>query len=215
MTVAMEYRASYALMLGVVATVAVASSARHALEVGVELGGEILEVTVMFADLVGSTALAESRPPTEVVTLLNELFEIIVTAVEAENGWVDKFVGDGAVCVFGAPSPRPDHARCGLRAARRLALSASGRGLALGIGVASGSAVAGNIGSAARFEYTVIGPPVNQAARLSELAKGRPGGILVSAGTVAEAADEALHWNPEGHVDLRGIDRPFAVAVPT
>lgn len=189
-------------------------AARHALEAGIELGGETREVSVMFADLVGSTALAESRPPDDVVAVLNQFFELVVGIVEANGGWVDKFVGDGALCVFGAPSAQEEHAARALRSARTLSEQTIEKGLSVGIGLATGVAVAGNIGTATRFEYTVIGPPVNQAARLSDLAKGTPTGVLVSAKTLSNAPEEVGQWVAAGEVELRGVPEPVAVAVP-
>src|SRR5206468_1783520 len=139
--------------------------ARRALESG-SLEGEERDVSVLFVDVVGSTALAERRPPVEVVALLNRFFDAVVRVVDDEDGWVDKFEGDAALCVFGAPMEQLDHAARALRAAigLRNALR-SVEGLDAGIGVSSGIAVAGNVGSARRYEYTVIGDPVNEAAR--------------------------------------------------
>jgi adenylate cyclase len=100
--------------------------AREALRGGAPLGGAVCDVTVLFVDLVGSTALAESRPAPEVVVLLNDFFERVVRAVTAEGGWIDKFEGDGALCVFGAPARQDDHSARGLRAARRSWTSCAG-----------------------------------------------------------------------------------------
>src|SRR5205823_8023435 len=117
--------------------------ARRALESGVSLEGEERDVSVLFVDVVGSTALAERRPPVEVVALLNRFFDAVVRVVDNEDGWVDKFEGDAALCVFGAPVPQADHAARALRAAvaMRDALRAI-EGLDAGIGVSSGTAVA-------------------------------------------------------------------------
>jgi adenylate cyclase len=183
--------------------------ARRALAEESVLGGALRTVSVLFVDLIGSTALAGSRPPDEVVALLNRLFGAVVEVVTAEGGWVNKFEGDGALCVFGAPESQPDHARRALRAARRLrallaALQAHDATLDAGIGVATGDAVAGNVGARDRYEYTVIGDPVNSAARLSDLAKRAPGRLLATDTAVAAAGDEARHWLPEGEAVLRG-----------
>ncbi|MBA2624662.1 MAG: adenylate/guanylate cyclase domain-containing protein, partial [Acidimicrobiia bacterium] len=110
---------------------------------------------------------------------------------------MNKFEGDGALCVFGAPGDQPDHAARALRAgvALRRAVVALGErhpDLDAGIGISSGPAVAGNVGAEARYEYTVIGDPVNEAARLTELAKSRDSRLLASAAAIAAAgtADE-------------------------
>ena len=96
-----------------------ADVARQAME-NTDLGGESREVSVLFVDLRGSTALAETLPPGRAVAMLNDLFTAVVAAVEAEGGWANKFEGDAALCIFGAPIPQPDHADHALRAARRL-----------------------------------------------------------------------------------------------
>jgi adenylate cyclase len=183
--------------------------ARQALERGVGLGGEQREVSVLFVDLIGSTGLAASRPAGEVVETLNALFGAVVRSAAAEGGWVNKFEGDGALCVFGAPEDQPDHAARALRCARALqaevaALRATHPALDVGIGVSTGHAVAGNVGAEQRYEYTVIGDPVNEAARLTELAKSRPCRLVVSRGAVERAGEEARWWQPGETVALRG-----------
>jgi adenylate cyclase len=183
----------------------------------VELGGELREVAVVFVDVIDSTGLAMRRRPHEVVELLNRFFAIVVETIEEGCGWVNKFEGDAALCVFGAPSARPDAAGDALRAARALDARLTGalEGLTAGIGVSAGPAVAGNIGAEERFEYTVIGDPVNEAARLSELAKQRPERLLASHAVLrrADPAEGAL-WEIRDVVLLRGRDEPTQVAVP-
>ena len=191
--------------------------ARSALERGVELGGEELDVAVLFVDLVGSTRLAAERPPTEVVDLLNRFFGVVVDAVEKRGGMVNKFEGDAALAIFGAPIPRDDAAACALAAARELArrLEAEDIGLEAGIGVSAGRAVAGNIGAERRFEYTVIGDPVNEASRLCELAKTRDGRVLASERAVTAAGgDEAERWRLGDEVELRGRTEATRLAQP-
>ena len=181
--------------------------ARHALEEGVHLGGDLRAVSVVFVDVIASTALAHERSPAEVVTLLNRFFSTVVAAVDAEGGWVNKFEGDAALCIFGAPEDQSDHAARALRAALALhrELVAHGVGpLEVGIGVATGEAVAGNIGTESRFEYTVIGDPVNLACRLSEEAKRRPGRVLAGTAAIACAGAEARGWGDAGRFALRG-----------
>jgi adenylate cyclase len=185
--------------------------ARQALVTGVQLGGETRDATVLFIDLIGSTALAERQSPTEVVDLLNRFFGEVVRVVETEGGWVDKFEGDGALAVFGVPTHIEDHQARGLSAARSLNDALTRDGIATGIGVSCGELVAGNVGTERRFEYTVIGRPVNQAARLADLAKSRTPRVLASAQVGAAAGDEAEHWVPDGTVPLRGIDQAVAV----
>jgi adenylate cyclase len=193
--------------------------ARRALVEGAGLDSEVREATALFVDVVGSTAMAEVLPPQEVVDTLNAFFGAVVAAVSAEGGWVNKFEGDGALCVFGAPAAQPDHAARALRAACDLRdrierLSSAHPGLDAAIGVSSGPVVAGNVGTEARYEYTIIGRPVNEAARLSELAKSRPTRALASSGTIERAGDEAGRWAGLGAVALRGQQAPTAIFEP-
>ncbi|MGH2476312.1 MAG: adenylate/guanylate cyclase domain-containing protein, partial [Candidatus Limnocylindrales bacterium] len=154
-----------------------------------------------------------------VVETLNDFFDVVVGTVDAEGGWVNKFEGDGALCIFGVPGTQPDHADRALRAARLLALGLLGLaerhpGLEAGIGVSSGRVVAGNVGTEARYEYTVIGPAVNEAARLTDIAKGRVVKVLASAESVRRAGAEASHWRDVGTVALRGRTTPTAMYEP-
>jgi adenylate cyclase len=129
---------------------------------------------------------------------------------------VNKFEGDAALCVFGVPVPQANAAEAALAAARELR-----RGLGAvpqvdaGIGVTCGTVVAGNVGAEARYEYTVIGDPVNAAARLSEIAKGRAERLLASA-EIVEAAGraEAARWTIRDEATLRGRTAPTRLAVP-
>jgi adenylate cyclase len=190
---------------------------RHALERGVELGGEARDAAVLFIDIAGSTALAEQRDPTEVVAMLNRFFAVVVEVVDALSGWVNKFEGDAALCVFGAPLADPDAASHALAAARQLRarLVREVPEISFGIGVAAGRVVAGNIGAAKRFEYTVIGDPVNVAARLCELAKRTPRRALASADALTAAgAGEKGHWQVVRSVELRGRSAPIQVSAP-
>jgi adenylate cyclase len=183
----------------------------------VELGGELREVAVVFVDVIGSTRLTLRRRPHEVVELLNRFFALVVEEVEAQGGWINKFEGDAALCVFGAPTARPDLAGDALRAARQLNQRLLGDldGAGAGIGVSAGPAVAGNVGARERFEYTVIGDPVNEAARLCELAKQRPERLLASQAVLRRAgAEEAALWEAHDSVVLRGRDEPTQIVVP-
>ena len=189
---------------------------KHALEHGVELGGEAREAAVRFVDLEGSTALAEERDPAEVVNLLNAFFAIVVEVIAAHQGWVNKFEGDAALCVFGAPLPDPEAASHALAAARELRrrLATELPQVKAGIGVSAGRVVAGNVGAARRFEYTVIGDPVNEAARLSELAKQTEERLLVSEAALSRAGGEDGRWELRDSVRLRGRSAPTKLAVP-
>jgi class 3 adenylate cyclase len=188
--------------------------ARRALETGVELGGELRQVAVLFVDIAGSTALSEESDPQEVVALLNGFFGEVVAAVQSEGGWVNKFEGDAALCIFGAPVSQADAAGAALRAARKLRSSLDRFPVVTGIGVSFGEAVAGNVGAEDRYEYTVIGSVVNEAARLTEYAKDVPEHLVVDLRVVDAAPHEASHWRTAGDLELRGVGRPVSVAVP-
>jgi adenylate cyclase len=172
----------------------------------------------MFIDLEGSTTLAETRDPEEVIRLLNSFFAIVVEAAAAHDGWVNKFEGDAALCVFGAPLPDEHAASHALAAARTLhdRLVAELPEVKAGIGVSAGRVVAGNLGAKRRFEYTVIGDPVNDASRLSDLAKSRPSCVLASGAALSRASEEEWsRWQLDGEVNLRGRAASTRVAVPS
>jgi adenylate cyclase len=191
--------------------------AKAALENKLALGGEVREVAVLFIDLVGSTTMAAERPPTEVVDLLNQFFAVVVAEVHAHGGFVNKFEGDAALAIFGAPEDLPDAAGRALAAARAMAarLSVEVPEALAGIGVSAGPAVAGNVGAEDRFEYTVIGDPVNEAARLTEEAKKVDGRVVASMRAVdAASAEEQAHWQPLHEAHLRGRLDPTMLAVP-
>lgn len=182
-----------------------------------KLGGEERHVAVVFIDIVGSTQLVTSRPPAEVVSVLNQFFGIVVEEVDRHCGLVNKFEGDATLAIFGAPNhlDRPeDQALATARAiAERLANEMPE--CQAGIGVAAGQVVAGNVGARERFEYTVIGGPVNEAARLCELAKSYPGRLLATADALEGACEnERGRWTLGETVTLRGHERPTRLALP-
>jgi adenylate cyclase len=194
------------------------SVARTAIAGGVELGGELRDVGVVFVDVIGSTSLAATRPPTEVVEVLNRFFAVVVDVIQRHGGFVNKFEGDAALAIFGAPVALEDPAGAALAAARELAerLTREVQEVQAGVGASFGTAVAGNIGAEQRYEYTVIGDPVNEAARLTELAKDLPGRVVASGTARAHAApDEAERWRDGDDVLLRGRLEPTRLVVPT
>jgi adenylate cyclase len=192
--------------------------ARRSLQQKPSLGGGRRVVTVLFVDLHGYTAYSESHTPEEVVDMLNRFFGVVVRVVQQEGGHVNKFEGDAALCVFGAPDDQPDHAERALRAAANLPLAVGQLpdDPDAGVGVSTGEAVAGYVGTEHRYEYTVIGDVVNVASRLCDLAKTRPGRVLAAAETVA-AAGRGLGvetWRSGGSVQLRGRSTPTPVFEP-
>jgi len=182
-----------------------------------KLGGEERHAAVIFVDIIGSTQLVTGRPAAEVVALLNRFFAVIVDEVDRHHGLLNKFEGDACLAVFGVPN-RLD---CAEDAALATARAISARledeipECRAGIGVAAGQVVAGNVGARQRFEYTVIGEPVNEAARLCELAKSAPGLLLASSDTIDGATEaESRKWTFGETVTLRGHDEPTRLALP-
>jgi adenylate cyclase len=191
--------------------------ARVALERGIELGGEEREVAVLFVDVIGSTSLAVREPPERVVAILNQFFEAVVDVIGAHQGFVNKFEGDAALAIWGAPVAIDDLWTGSLRAARTLRrrLAEEVPDLRASIGVSTGRAVAGNVGTPERYEYTVIGDPVNEAARLTTAAKQTDALVLVNCELVARAEpEEAAHWEEREPITVRGRSEPTQVAAP-
>jgi adenylate cyclase len=182
-----------------------------------QLGGEERHAAVIFVDIIGSTHLVTSRPAVEVVELLNRFFAVVVDEVDKHHGLVNKFEGDAVLAVFGAPVKLDNAESEALAAARGMAerLRIDVPECEAGIGVAAGQVVAGNVGAKDRFEYTVIGEPVNEAARLCELSKKFDGHLVASSTTVDNASEaERAHWTLGETVTLRGHDEPTRLATP-
>lgn len=185
-------------------------------------------VTVLFCDLRGFTALGETLPAAEVVAILNEYFSAVTSWVRVEGGFVDKFIGDAILVVFGLFDTADHPSRCQAAAAalrcavglptRLAALNAARAAagappLALSVGMASGEVIAGTIGAEERFEYTVIGDAVNVAARLQEVAKQRGRGLVATARTLdlAREAGSDVPLQPLEAAVVRGRREPVAV----
>ncbi len=182
-----------------------------------ELDGERKEVSIVFADVAAFTAFSERTPPEQVVRFLNELFSILSEVVFRHGGMVDKFMGDCIMAVFTEPTgDGRGHCQRAVAAAEDMhrfveSQAATWRrdydfDVQLGIGVASGPALVGNLGSDQRMEYTAIGDTVNVAARLETLA--RPGQTLVTA-AVSEGASQAFQFNALGAQAIRGKAEPI------
>jgi class 3 adenylate cyclase len=193
-----------------------ADVARRAVEEGTSLSGDVGEAAILFIDMVDSTKLAASRPPREVAEVLNDFFRIVVSAVDERHGFINKFQGDAALAVFGVPLPSGDAASEALAAARNLR-SQLGRlpMVDFGIGVSAGPVFAGNIGAENRYEYTVIGDAVNEAARLADFAKTLNQRIVCSAAAIDRAdADERRRWVLNGETVLRGRSGSTSIWTP-
>jgi len=172
------------------------------------------EATILFVDIAGFTALAESVEPVEIVEILNAYFTELVTIIEEHGGVITQFQGDAILAVFNVPRPLKHHAQKGIAAA--LAIQAAvvektflGHQLKCRIGVNTGQVVAGNVGASGRMNYTVHGDAVNLAARLEQLNKEYETGILVSEDTVRQVGFK--QFRKLGTVDVRGRSVPVTV----
>ncbi|MDR3518425.1 MAG: adenylate/guanylate cyclase domain-containing protein [Azospirillaceae bacterium] len=174
-------------------------------------------VTVLFTDIRGFSTMAEHMAAEEIAALLNDHFALVSACIEAEEGTVDKFIGDGVMAFWGAPDEQEDHAARALRAAKAIAeaLSAdNGQRMArrqsvvrVRMGLHSGPVVVGNIGSASRLNYTIVGDTVNIAARIEELARTRQGDedtLILCSDATAQFAGDAVPWVCCGDFTLRG-----------
>ncbi|KUH67621.1 cyclase [Mycolicibacterium novocastrense] len=188
---------------------------RRAIEENESLSGDERDVAVLFIDLVGSTPLAATHEPAEVAELLNEFFRIVVAAVDQRHGLINKFQGDAALAVFGAPLRVDDPASAALMTARDLVTDLQRLPLDFGIGVSAGPVFAGNIGAENRYEYTVVGDAVNEAARLADRAKEFPARALCSGSALERASTaERRRWEARGSETLRGRSAPTQMWTP-
>ena len=185
-----------------------------------DLGGQLRDMTVLFADIRGFTALAERTPPRELVTLLNEYFEIMVAVLFRHEGTLDKFMGDAIMAFWNAPALQPDHAERACRTALamvaaldqlRASWEARGRPvLDIGIGVSTGPMVFGNTGSTLRADFTVLGDAVNLGARLEGLNKEYGTRIIVAERT-RTAAGTAFAFRFLDLVAVKGKEQAVAI----
>ena len=192
--------------------------AEHILEHGTDLGGEQVVVTVMFLDVRDFTGFAEGADAHEVVAALNGLWAQVVPVIHGCAGHVDKFVGDGLLAVFGAPRRREDHADAALSAALETAdriERSSQVELEVGIGLNTGSVVAGNVGGAERLEFSVIGDPVNVAARVEEATRQTGDVVLLTDATRrALQRPDDVELEPRPGIALKGRTEPIELFSP-
>jgi class 3 adenylate cyclase len=168
------------------------------------------DVTVMVTDLRGFTSYSEKLAPHEVFDFLNDFQGLLSTIVESHGGWVDKFMGDGMLAVFGAPKILDNHGEMALYAAQEiLKESAKLSSLPVGIGLHSGAIVAGCLGSTGHLEFTVIGDTVNVTSRLEALTKKMECNLLISASTKEHLEDMPLR--NLGKVPIRGRDEEIEI----
>jgi adenylate cyclase len=183
------------------------------------LGGEAREVSIFFSDIAGFSTLSENLTPQAVVTLMNEYFSFMTDAIEDAGGYVDKYVGDAVVALFGAPASDEHHAAQAVAAALtcrdRLKAFNSTRATPLRhrVGLNSGQALVGNVGSKRRLNFTAFGDSVNLAARIEELCAIYGADLLVSEEVKARSA-EAFVWREIDTVRVRGRVRPVTLFEP-
>ena len=192
-------------------------SGKVSLELG---GGELKEMSILMSDIRGFTELSENLPPQEVVKLLNRYFTEMVQAIGANGGTVDKFIGDAILAVFGWPMSRKDHEKLAVAAALDMktrlvvlntALVKEGhKPLAIGIAVHSGKAVAGNIGSQEKVQYTVIGDAVNVTSRMESANKDYGTDLIVSR-PVYLATRDYFDFKFMGEKPVRGRKEPVHI----
>jgi adenylate cyclase len=178
---------------------------------GAELGApEVREVSILFADISGFTSMSETMSPSSVALLLNDYLSRMTDVIFKYEGTLDKYIGDAIMAVFGAPLDMPDHATRAIKAALEMqerlaewnADRKEGPAFRIRIGINSGNAVAGEIGSINKKEYTVLGDTVNTASRL-ESAVAKPGSVVIGANTLA-LVEGQFEWRPLGSFSLKG-----------
>lgn len=187
------------------------------------LGGEMRNVTVFFSDIAGFSSFSERMSPGPLVALMNEYLSAMTDIIEGHGGYVDKYIGDSIVAVFGAPADDPDHARSAVRAAlecrdkleelNRDNSCFQGERLAHRIGLNSGDALVGNIGSRRRFNYTVMSDAVNVASRLEGANKYFSTSIMASEMTVA-LTGTSFFWRELDAIRVKGRADPVRIYEP-
>ena len=181
--------------------------AQRVLREGEMLEGEEVEVSVVFVDIRDFTPFAEAASAAEAVSRLNEFFGLVVPIIVKHGGHANKFVGDGVLGVFGAPDRLTDHADRALEAACAIAAAVEerfGDRLTIGIGINSGPVIAGSIGGGGRLEFTVIGDPVNVAARVERATRETGDIVLLTEGTRCLLTREHHDLEPRGSMPLKG-----------
>jgi class 3 adenylate cyclase len=179
---------------------------------GTDLRGEEVDVSVLFLDVRGFTPFAEHAAAHEVVATLNELFEAVVPVILHHGGHANKFIGDGLLAVFGAPDRHADHAARAVAAAREIARLEGT--LRVGVGVNSGRVVVGTIGGGQRRDFTVIGDPVNTAARVEAATRVTGDDVLITEATLRALGADADDFEERSPLPLKGKTTPVRLYAP-
>jgi class 3 adenylate cyclase len=171
-------------------------------------------VTVLFVDIRDFTRFAHRATARQAVALVNEVFAVVLPLLAAHGGEVNKFLGDGVLGVFGALEPMPDHADRAVAAAAAIAEETGrvfGDRCGVSIGVNSGLVLVGTIGAGERFEFGLIGDPVNVAARVEQATRITGDDVLITEATRCLLERPGIVLEPRGALDLRGKPDPIAV----
>src|SRR6185295_7148170 len=182
------------------------------------LGGEKRELTVLFSDIRGFTTLSEGMQPEELVKLMNEYFTVMTERVFAQRGSLDKYIGDAIMAVYGAPVAESEHPGQACRSALEMLRAldellekwrpAGLPAIGIGVGINTGPMIVGNMGSATRFNYTVVGDAVNLASRIESLNKTYGTSILISEYTYEQVKNEFPNTREVDSVKVRGREQP-------
>jgi adenylate cyclase len=184
---------------------------------GTDLAGEDVQVSILFLDVRGFTSLAEQTSARDLVATLNDLYEQVVPVLVRHGGHANKFVGDGMLAVFGAPERLPDHADRAVAAALEIAACVRERydgELRVGIGVNSGQVLVGTIGGGGRLDFTVIGDPVNTAARVEAATRETDDDVLVTEATLQLLSNDRSSWERRATSPLKGKSQPVDLYAP-
>jgi adenylate cyclase len=181
------------------------------------VGGERRDVTILYTDVRGFTAMSEKLPAEEVVNLLNEHFNVLTSVAFKHKGTVDKFIGDAVMVIFGAPIKQKDHAlravECGIEMQQAVTelnkkLEKKGKHIHIGVSINSGEAIIGNIGSDQFLDYTAIGDTVNTASRMQSAAEA--GEVVISPATLQQVRGNVKVIKKES-IKVKGKEKPITV----
>jgi adenylate cyclase len=175
-----------------------------------KLGGEKRYCTFLFTDVRGFTSLSEKLDPQQVTEIMNKALTIQANAVQRNGGMVDKYIGDAMMAIFNAPLDQDNHEDAAIKTAVQIRdeIQAAELGIAIGIGINSGPAVVGNMGSDSRFDYTAIGSDVNLAARCESSCKAVGQDLVIGKSTALATSKKLKKLKP---IEMKGIAKPVQI----